>query len=187
MMRVEGAMKRWRVAGALVLSAAASAPAAMADEVFLVGGGRIVGEVVERTAQAIVVEVGAGRVTLPASRVVRVAPGTSVLSVYRERAARLGPRDAGGWLDLAQWARDQDLETLAGEAFARVLAIDPSNETAHRGLGHVRLGGEWMSEDESYRARGSVNCPSSSRAAPAATATARTPGGATGAERASTT
>jgi hypothetical protein len=149
-------MKRARLTFACLVSTAALAGVAAADEVFLVGGGRIVGEVVERRADAIVVEVGPGRVTLPSSRIVRIASGASALSVYRERAARLGARDAAGWLALAQWARDNDLETLAGDAFARVLAIDPANEAAHAALGHVRLAGQWMSEAESYRARGYV-------------------------------
>lgn len=147
---------RW-LAGTLLVSTAALSPVVTADEVFLVGGGRIVGDVVERRADAIVVEVGPGRVTLPASRVARIASGTSALSVYRDRASRLNPRDVEGWLALGAWARDNDLLTLAREAFQNVLAVDAGNETAHQALGHVRLSGQWMSEDDSYRARGYVN------------------------------
>ena len=150
-------MRAARVAGAWLLSAAGLAcGAASADEVFLVGGGRIVGEVVEQGKGAVVVEVGAGRVTLPAYRVSRIASGRSALTVYRERAARLGPQDARGWLELGFWARDHDLRTLAREAFERVVAVDPTSEAAQRALGHVRLDGQWMSEDEGYRARGYV-------------------------------
>jgi hypothetical protein len=142
----------------LLLSTAALASGVVtADEVFLVGGGRIIGEVVEQSANAVVVDVGPGRVTLPASRVSRIASGRSALAVYRSRAARLGPADAAGWLELGLWARDSDLLTLAREAFERVLAADPANEAAHRALGHVRLSGQWMTESESYRARGYVD------------------------------
>jgi len=147
---------RW-LAGTLLVSTAALSPVVTADEVFLVGGGRIVGDVVKRRADAIVVEVGPGRVTLPASRVARIASGTSALSVYRDRASRLNPRDVEGWLALGAWARDNDLLTLAREAFEHVLAVDAGNQTAHEALGHVRLSGQWMSEDDSYRARGLVN------------------------------
>ena len=144
------------IAGASLLLLASAASSATADEVFLVGGGKIVGEVLERGADTVVVEVGPGRVTLPASRVVRIVSSASALSVYRERAARLGPHDAAGWAALGLWARDNDLATLAGEAFERALAIEPANETAHRALGHVRVGRQWMTEVESYRARGWV-------------------------------
>jgi hypothetical protein len=155
-MPVEGVMKPLGMAGVSLLLVAGAASFVRADEVFLVGGGRIVGEVVERRADAVVVEVGPGRVTLPASRVARIATGTSALAVYRDRAARLSPHDTAGWLALGRWAQDNDLLTLAGEAFARVIAADPSNEAAHRALGHVRLAGQWMTEVESYRARGWV-------------------------------
>jgi hypothetical protein len=140
----------------LLLSATVLPAAALADEVFLVGGGRIVGEVVEERGDAVVIEVGAGRVTLPASRVVRVTSSTSALSVYRDRASRLAPQDAAGWLALGLWARDNDLITLASDAFRRAIAADPGNEGAHLALGHVRLEGQWMTEADSYRARGFV-------------------------------
>lgn len=150
-------MRAARVAGTCLLSVAGlTSGAASADEVFLVGGGRIVGEVVEQRAGAVVIEVGAGRITLPANRVSRIASGRSALTAYRERAARLGPQDARGWLDLGLWARENDLLTLAREAFERAVAIDPTSEAGHRALGHVRLDGQWMSEDEGYRARGYV-------------------------------
>src|SRR5687768_8293122 len=86
-------------------------PAAWADEVFLRGGGSIHGEVVERTAASVVMEVGPGRMTLPMDRVDRIVATTSDLSLYRERAARLAPGDAAGWLGLARWAESHDLLT----------------------------------------------------------------------------
>ena len=66
-------MKPGKLGGMLLLSTTVLPAAVLADEVFLVGGGRLVGEVVEERGDAIVVEVGAGRVTLPASRVLRVS------------------------------------------------------------------------------------------------------------------
>jgi len=142
-----------RQAWALLILAAA--PAA-ADEVFLKGGGQLRGIIVERTATAIAIEVAPGRVTLPLSRVDRVALGSSALSSFRERAAKLPGDDLAGWLALAQWAQERDLRTQAQEAFDRVLALDPGNLTVHRALGHVHLDGRWMTETESYRARGLV-------------------------------
>jgi hypothetical protein len=147
-------MKPGKLGGMLLLCTTVLPAAALADEVFLVGGGRIVGEVVEERGDAVVIEVGAGRVTLPATRVVRVTSGASALSVFRDRAARLAPQDSAGWLALGLWARDHDLITLANDAFQRVIAADPGNEGARLALGHVRLDGQWMTEADSYRARG---------------------------------
>jgi hypothetical protein len=147
-------MKAAIVVGALVL---ALPLVAGADEVYLRSGGRLSGIVVERRADGIVVDVGPGRVTLPASLVTRVVDGTPAFALFRERAARLADADVHGWLALAAWARDHDLLTQSTQAFEHVLAIDPGNAIAHREMGHVVVDGRWMTADEGYRARGYVH------------------------------
>ncbi len=144
-------MKRVLAVGVLV-----AGPSAWADEVFLRGGGSIHGEVVQRTAASIVMEVGPGRMTLPMSRVDRIVATTSALSIYRDRAARLASGDVAGWLGLARWAEGRDLLTQAREAFEHVVAVDPSNAAANAALGRVQLDGQWVTREESYRARGYV-------------------------------
>jgi hypothetical protein len=132
-----------------------AAPVA-ADEVWLRGGGRLSGIVVEETAHSVVVEIGPGRVTLPARLVERIVHGRSPIESYRERAAGLDPRDAEGWADLARWADEREMATLATEAWRRALAADPSHPSANLALGRARVDGEWLDEDEAYRARGYV-------------------------------
>jgi hypothetical protein len=127
-----------------------------ADQVFLKGGGQLNGVVVARTASSIVVEVAPGRVTLPISRVERVVQGTSALEAFRESSTRLLSDDVTGWLALAQWALDRDLQTQARGAFEHVALVDPSNATARRALGQSLIGGQWLSEADAYRARGFV-------------------------------
>lgn len=129
---------------------------AFGDEVFLKGGGRIAGVVVERTATRLALEVGPGRITLPMSRVIRIVEGQSSLAAFRERAAALAPGDAAGWLQLAVWAEERGLGTQARGAYEKVLAIDPGSAQAHRGLGNVRLTDRWVTPEESYRAQGLV-------------------------------
>lgn len=143
-------------AAALVVALLAVPLAAAADEVWLAGGGRVSGAIVERTTTSVVMDVGAGRLTLPLSRVERVVSSVSSLQTYRERAARLGPKDLDGWLDLALWARDAGLRTQAREAFERVLAADPANLVANTALGFVRIDGRWVSQEEGWRAQGLV-------------------------------
>jgi hypothetical protein len=140
-----------------VLALVFFAVAARADEVFVRGGGRITGHVIENGPDSIVVDVGPGQVGLPIAYVERIVPGTTPQSVYRERAARLAPGDAAGWVALGQWAMEQELLTKGRAAFEHALAIDPSNAAAHLGLGQVRIGDQWMTQDESHRARGLVS------------------------------
>jgi hypothetical protein len=127
-----------------------------ADVVYLTGGGRIEGEVVEQRPDGVVVEVSAGRITLPRSRIERMVVGRSALSEFRARAAALAGGDLRGWLALAAWARDNDLLTQARGAYEHVLSLDPTNAAAHHALGHVLVADRWLTLEDSYRARGLV-------------------------------
>jgi hypothetical protein len=141
---------------ALVVLLSSLPALAAADEVFLKSGGKMTGEVVSEDGQSVVLEVGPGKVTVAASSVVRIERSRSPLGAYRERAAHLASDDVQGWLALAFWAQERDLDTQAQEAFERVLRLDPDNASANVALGHVQTDGRWMTEEESYRSRGYV-------------------------------
>ncbi len=130
--------------------------AAGADEVHLHNGGVVRGVVVERTADAVVVEAGPGRVTLPLSRVSRIVEANSSLATFQERAATIAYDDVDGLADLARWAGDRDLVTWSRHTWGRVLALDPGHPEANEALGRLYYGGAWMSETEAYRAQGLV-------------------------------
>jgi hypothetical protein len=142
--------------GMAVLATVFPAATVAADEVFLRGGGRVSGVIVERTQDAVVIETAPGRVTLAMRRVERITEGRSALQEYRERADALAPGDVDGWAALARWAAERDLITQSQDAWQRVLAVDPSHPEANAALGRVRLGGAWVAEDEAHRARGEV-------------------------------
>jgi hypothetical protein len=127
-----------------------------ADEVYLKGGGKVSGRVVQRTATSVEVDVGAGKITVPANRVERIEERRSALDDYYDRAGRLDATDAAGWQALGRWASDQGLSSQAREAYARVLAVAPNDPEANRALGRVPVDGRWMTEEEGYRARGFV-------------------------------
>jgi hypothetical protein len=140
----------------LLLAALVFPAAAAADEVFLKSGGKLSGRVVSRTATSIEVDVGAGRISVPASSVLRVEEGRSPLQEYEERAGTIAAGDAGGWVALGEWADARGLGTQAREAYTRALAASPDDPRANEALGNVQMGGRWVSEAESYKARGYV-------------------------------
>jgi hypothetical protein len=127
-----------------------------ADDVFLKGAGQISGRIVSRTATSLEVDVGAGTVTVPLSNVERVVEGRSPLDDYHDRATRLQPGDREGWRALARWASGKGLSTQAEQAWKRVLAVAPDDAEANQALGRVKVGNQWMTEAEGYRARGYV-------------------------------
>ncbi len=140
----------------LILSAATAAAPALADEVFLRGGGRVSGVIVQRTAEAITIETAPGLLTLSMKRVEKIVDGHSAVEEFQDRASRLAPGDVAGWAALARWAADHDLVTHSRAAWQRVLAVDPAHPEANAALGRVQLGGEWVTESDAYRARGYV-------------------------------
>lgn len=129
---------------------------AAADEVLLKSGGRLSGRIVSRTATSIEVDVGAGKVTVPASSVLRIEEGHSSLQEYEDRAARIAPNDAEGWSALGQWASGQGLGSQATAAYNRALSASPNDPRANEGVGNMQVNGRWVSEDEGYRAKGYV-------------------------------
>ena len=127
-----------------------------ADEVYLKGGGKVSGRVVQRTATSVEIDIGAGKITVPADRVERIEERRSPLDDYYDRAGRLAATDVAGWRALGRWASDQGLSSQAREAYTRVLAVAPDDPEANSALGRVSVDGRWMTEEESYRARGYV-------------------------------
>jgi hypothetical protein len=140
----------------LLLAALVASATASADDVFLKGGGKISGRILQKTDTSIEIEVGAGKIAVPASRVEKIVEGRSALEDYQRRAGALAASDRDGWMALGRWASDQGLPSQSREAYQRVLAIDPSDAEANAALGNMQVGGLWMSEEESYKARGFV-------------------------------
>ena len=130
--------------------------AARADKVYLKGGGQLSGRIVSQTDKKVEVDVGAGRIAVPAANVMRIEKGRSPLQEYEERDSQVAAADADGWVALGQWAEAKGLSSQAREAYHRALAASPLDPRANEALGNVLVDGRWVSEDESYRARGYV-------------------------------
>lgn len=139
-----------------VVALALAATPLLGDELFLKGGGRVTGEIVNETEAAVTVDIGAGNMTVQRSAVVRIERSASPLQKYRAQAASLAPDDVEGWRELGRSAARQGLTMQAREAFAKVKAILPDDPEANRVLGLVQLDGRWVTEKESYTARGFV-------------------------------
>jgi hypothetical protein len=128
----------------------------LGDELFLKGGGRITGEIVQETETAVTVDIGAGNMTVQKSSVVRFERSDSPLQKYRAQAAMLTPEDIEGWRTLGRWAAGQGLTRQARDAFSKVKAVVPDDPEANRVLGLVLLDGRWVTEKDSFTARGYV-------------------------------
>lgn len=129
---------------------------ARADILHLESGGRIEGRIVERTAETVKIELGAGTMTFPISSIVQIEEAPSLLDEYDERMAALDAADIDGWLALGDWAAARGLASQARAAFNHVLARDPENVAANQALGRELVDGMWLSREDAYLARGYV-------------------------------
>jgi len=128
----------------------------LADVVYLKGGGRFTGRIVEQTAERMVIDIGDGTIGFSMDRVEEIVKGPSPLDEYDARAGKLGPQDVNGWRSLAQWASTKGLSAQSRAAYQKVLAAAPDDKEAREALGFVQVDGRWLTEEESYRARGFV-------------------------------
>lgn len=128
----------------------------IADVVYLEGGGKFTGQIVEQTEEKVVVNIGDGMIGVSMDRVEKIEKGPSTLDDFDARASKLGPQDVDGWRNLGLWASSKGLPAQARAAYQRVLALAPDDAEARRALGYVQIDGRWLTEEESYRARGFV-------------------------------
>ena len=128
----------------------------LADVVYLKGGGKFTGRIVEQTEERMVIDIGDGVIGFSMERVEEIVKGPAPLDEYDTRAGKLGPQDVNGWRSLAQWASARGLSAQSRAAYKKVLAVAPDDKEAREALGFVQVDGRWLTEEESYRARGFV-------------------------------
>ena len=128
----------------------------LADVVYLKGGGKFTGRIVEQTAERMVIDIGDGVIGFSMERVEEIVKGPTPLDEYDARASKLGQQDVDGWRSLAEWASMRGLSAQSRAAYKKVLAVAPDDAEAREALGFVKVDGRWLTEEESYRARGYV-------------------------------
>lgn len=138
------------------LAIAVLAAPLFADEVHLRGGGRLTGQILAQTESDVTIDIGAGSMTVPMSTVVGIDRSTSPLQEYRERVASMSAGDIEEWRKLARWATGQGLSAQARDAYQVVHNAHPDDAEANRALGLVFHDNRWMTEEQTYEARGYV-------------------------------
>jgi hypothetical protein len=172
-------MRRLRRTSLLLLLSAAIAQTAFADTVRLKNGRAYEGVIAEHTPKGVRIQLSFGQLVIPADQVAALEKSPSALAGYLGRKAELQARleaKPSDWLELARWAKANDLATSSRESALMAAELDPrlpgldallrplglvfeerlarwipfEEAMARRGL--VRDGGEWVSVQE-HRAR----------------------------------
>jgi hypothetical protein len=131
------------------------AATAVADEVVLKDGGKLVGRAT-RVGDEVVVATPHGETRVKAEKVELVVEGRTVWDDYADKLKATDLKDAAAVAALGSWCKERKLGVEAAEHWKKALALDPDQPEARKGLGFVRLDERWLTVDEYYRARGFV-------------------------------
>ncbi|MBN2024540.1 MAG: HEAT repeat domain-containing protein [Pirellulales bacterium] len=131
--------------------------AAVGDVFELVGGGRVVGDLLNpdespRTTFEIQTASG-GKVTLAADQVKRRVPQSPVQREY-EQVRLAHPDTVEGQWAVAEWCRERILSAQRETHLRRIIELDPDHRGARAALGYSRIDGKWQTQDEVMRGRG---------------------------------
>ncbi|HZE95905.1 MAG TPA: hypothetical protein VE981_02650 [Planctomycetota bacterium] len=139
------------------LALALAAPLAAADEIQLTNGRKITGNVSKKDGDKVIVEVGAGTITLDAKEVSAINPGKTAINEYEERwnAVKDSTKTAELW-DLAVWAKSKSLSRYVAPICQKIIAIDPEHAGARAELRFEKVHGKWLTFEQAQEARGLV-------------------------------
>lgn len=136
----------------LLLLAASSA---LADEVLLKDGGKLVGKAT-RVGDEVVVTTPHGETRVKAESVQLVVEGRTVWDDYADKLKSLDAKSASAEAALGSWCSERKLGVEATEHWKKAVALDDDQPEARKGLGFVRFDDRWVTVEDYYRARGFV-------------------------------
>lgn len=171
-----------RLAFPVLVSVLLAVPA-YADTVLLKNGRSFEGVVAEDSGSVVHIRMSGATLSLPASNILRIDKGEAPFALYQSRKGALRKNPATGaadWLELAVWARRNDLERESREAVLTAADLDPRlpglqplmrvlgytydeqmdryipYADAMRRKGMVMADGQWITQDE-HRLRSERN------------------------------
>ena len=138
--------------------------AAAFASVFASTDGRIAADVIEEPRTICSGEIAGGFLVSRATELASPRPFAStltwaqsqrakLLAEYRARLAKVDRKNAEQLAEIATWCASKGLKTYATLNFRKAIKIDPQNEVARRGLGHVRVEGKWCTPEEAAKMR----------------------------------
>lgn len=136
---------------------------AAADEVRLRNGKVFEGVIAVEHGDVVEVRIPGGSLSLPRASVSEIVRSSSPYGTYLERSSELRARaaNAAAWLELAKWARGQELGSAARESALAAAELDPKLAGLApllRAMGYEldEAGGVWVPLAEAMRRKGLV-------------------------------
>ncbi|MCK6552432.1 hypothetical protein L6R52_41775 [Myxococcota bacterium] len=128
---------------------------AHADQLVLVDGQVLEGIVTMKGGQ-VTIRLDVGTIGFDLKDVKEIRQGDSALAELDKRRRQIAAGDAAGLRLLATWADAKGLTTQATKTWQELLAVLPDDAQARERLGHQRVDGRWLTEEEVMAAKGLV-------------------------------
>ena len=129
------------------------------DVILLRGGGEIQGKVIADPTKPDTVQVllmkGRNPLTFQKKQILQVIPKPGPLDTYLDKKQSLAPT-AESEFALGLWCDQNQLNDLAKVHYEAALGRDRGFEPAHKKLGHIQHGTQWLSPDEIRQLQGLV-------------------------------
>ena len=139
-----------RSAAVLLVCVSLLAAPAVGDRIVLKDGRTFEGSVTEPNGK-VLIELPYGTLSFPASDVLKIERGPSLMDIYRGRLGVIDRKDPDEVTVLAKWARDRGLMRQADALLREVLELDLDHATARKLLGFVRADGKWLEAGEALK------------------------------------
>jgi hypothetical protein len=132
-----------------VLAASLASTRSLADIVHFSNGQSIEGKVEkDEKAGTVTIETTLGKVVRPLSDVREIEKKPLPAEEFEARFQKLPDGDLRPMVELANWAREKNLQPELRRVARRILAIDPNHELAREALGYVVFENRWVLEKE---------------------------------------
>jgi hypothetical protein len=128
---------------------------ALADTVYLDGGGILEGTIIDEDEDGIVLKCKYGEVPISRDQIDYIERGNHK-EIYEARLKALKQDDQDGHYVLGAWAAGVGLEKESSERYEYILKLNPDHEGARSALGYYKVDERWVPEEEYYSARGCV-------------------------------
>ncbi len=139
-----------RSAAVLLVCVSLLAAPAVGDRIVLKDGRTFEGSVTEPNGK-VLIELPYGTLSFPASDVLKIERGPSLMDIYRGRLGVIDRKDPDEVTVLAKWARDRGLMRQADALLREVLELDLDHAAARKLLGFVKADGKWLEAGEALK------------------------------------
>ncbi len=130
------------------------------DIIRLKNGGEIRGQILRQSSPGdsgeLSVETLSGAIVIVDREETEFVSRRPLLVEHFEVKLKQVPRNSEDLWELADWCREKRLIQQRKQVLAVIIELDPSDEEAHKGLGHMLFDGEWMTRDEYMLSNGYV-------------------------------